>query len=96
MSREASKKPARTASLEFAARLGAEYPIHDPPYAYYLLAADVCNSNENTVCPFLYRSKFVNADNMCEYNLCNKHYYNEKNKPMGVRPLLGPSKGTNS
>ena len=56
----------------------------------------VCNSDENTICPFLYRSKFVNADNMCEYNLCNKNYYNEKNKPMGVRPLLGPSKGTNS
>ena len=96
MAREASKKPARTASLEFAARLGAEYPIHGPPYAYYLLAADVCNSNEDAVYPFLYRAEFLNADNMCEYNLCNKNYYNEKNKPMGVRPLLGPSKGTNS
>ena len=52
MAREASKKPARTGSLEFTARRGAEDAIHGPPYAYYLLATDVCNSNENTVCPF--------------------------------------------
>ena len=95
MAREASKKSSRTESLEFAARLGAEYPIHDPPYAYYLLAAYVCNSNEDTIYPFLYRAEFLNADNMCEYNLCNKIYCNENKKPMVVRPIRGPSKGTN-